>query len=119
MPKTPVSQHQKTAPGPPSEIAVATPMIFPVPMVAARATIRAPNWLTSPPDFLSELNDIFIAVNVFRCTKPVRKVRNKCVPKSKIIMGKPHKKELKLAKKSSTRTGFERRTTQLLYQHCP
>src|SRR5699024_10480358 len=48
MPNTPVSQHQSTAPGPPSAMAVPTPMIFPVPMVDASAVARAPNWLTSP-----------------------------------------------------------------------
>ena len=35
MPSSPVSQHQNTAPGPPSAIAVDTPIIFPVPSVAA------------------------------------------------------------------------------------
>ena len=43
MPNTPVSQHQNTAPGPPNATAVATPIIFPVPIVAARAVARAPN----------------------------------------------------------------------------
>ena len=37
IPKTPVIQHHNTAPGPPSDTAVATPIIFPVPIVAARA----------------------------------------------------------------------------------
>ena len=48
MPKTPVSQSQRTAPGPPAAIAVATPTILPVPIVAASAVVRAPNWLMSP-----------------------------------------------------------------------
>ena len=43
IPKTPVNQHQKTAPGPPNAIAVATPMILPVPIVAARAVASAAN----------------------------------------------------------------------------
>ena len=43
MPKTPVSQHQNTAPGPPNATAVATPMMFPVPMVAASEVASAPN----------------------------------------------------------------------------
>src|SRR5665648_1288594 len=42
-PNTPVSQHHSTAPGPPSATAVATPTIFPVPMVDASAVARAPN----------------------------------------------------------------------------
>ena len=48
MPKIPVSQHHKTAPGPPNAIAVATPMMLPVPIVAARAVAKAPNCETSP-----------------------------------------------------------------------
>ena len=43
MPNTPVSQHHNTAPGPPNATAVATPMILPVPMVAANAVANAPN----------------------------------------------------------------------------
>lgn len=42
IPKTPVSQHQNTAPGPPNATAVATPMIFPVPIAAAREVASAP-----------------------------------------------------------------------------
>ena len=43
IPNTPVIQIQNTAPGPPRETAVATPTIFPVPIVAAREVISAPN----------------------------------------------------------------------------
>ena len=43
MPNTPVNQHHNTAPGPPSAIAVATPTILPVPIVAAHAVDNAPN----------------------------------------------------------------------------
>ena len=57
MPKTPVSQHQRTAPGPPRPTAVATPTMFPVPMVAASAVARAPNWLTSPLPYSSFWTD--------------------------------------------------------------
>ena len=39
------------APGPPKTIAVATPAIFPVPMVAARAVAREPKDETSPAPF--------------------------------------------------------------------
>src|SRR5213075_3114363 len=48
IPKTPVSHIQSTAPGPPAAMAVATPTMFPVPMVAANAVVNAPNWLMSP-----------------------------------------------------------------------
>ena len=45
IPNTPASQHQNTAPGPPRNTAVPTPMMLPVPMVDARAVVRAWNWL--------------------------------------------------------------------------
>ncbi len=66
MPKSPVSQHHSTAPGPPRETAVATPIMFPVPIVAARDVVNAPNWLTSPSAFLSFLNDMPIALKMYR-----------------------------------------------------
>ena len=44
MPKIAIIHIQKIAPGPPSTIAVATPTMFPVPMVAARAVQRLWNW---------------------------------------------------------------------------
>ncbi len=69
MPKTPVSQHHNTAPGPPNEIAVATPMMLPVPMVAARAVAKAPNCDTSPVAPLSWLTDSRMAVKILRCGK--------------------------------------------------
>ena len=40
------------APGPPETMAVATPTMFPVPMVAARAVVRAENGDTSPSPLL-------------------------------------------------------------------
>jgi len=42
MPKTPVSQIQRTAPGPPRATAVDTPTMLPAPIVAASAVIKAP-----------------------------------------------------------------------------
>ncbi len=41
IPTIPVTHIQKTAPGPPSVIAVATPTMLPIPTVAAKAVIRA------------------------------------------------------------------------------
>ena len=64
MPNTPVSQHQSTAPGPPRVMAVATPTMLPVPMVAARAVARAPNWLTSPCSVLSLVTESLMALNI-------------------------------------------------------
>ena len=57
---------QSTAPGPPSDTAVATPMMLPVPMVAANEVARAANWLTSPLESLSFFTEIFSAVHIFR-----------------------------------------------------
>lgn len=41
MPRIPVIQHQKIAPGPPSATAVETPMMLPVPSVAASVVASA------------------------------------------------------------------------------
>ena len=51
IPKIPVSQHQKMAPGPPKATAVETPIMFPVPKVAASVVERAAKGDT--PDFLA------------------------------------------------------------------
>lgn len=67
MPNKPVSQHQSTAPGPPRATAVATPIMFPVPIVAAKAVARAPNCDTSPSACSSFLTESFMAVNILRC----------------------------------------------------
>jgi len=48
IPNTPVSHIHRTAPGPPRAMAVATPTIFPVPIVAASAVVSAPKCPTSP-----------------------------------------------------------------------
>ena len=48
MPKKAATSIQKSAPGPPVPIAVATPTMLPVPIVAERAVQSAPNELTSP-----------------------------------------------------------------------
>lgn len=48
MPKNAASHIQKRAPGPPAQIAVATPTMLPVPMVAESAVQSAPKLETSP-----------------------------------------------------------------------
>ena len=48
MPKKAMIHIQKMAPGPPDTMAVATPTMLPVPMVAARAVVNAENGETSP-----------------------------------------------------------------------
>ena len=94
MPNTPVSQHQSTAPGPPRAMAVPTPMIFPVPMVEARAVVRAANWLISPWESGSLVTDRRMPVKVLRWINPVRKVRKRWVPKRRPIMGMPQRQLL-------------------------
>ena len=90
MPNTPVSQHHSTAPGPPKLTAVATPMMLPVPMVAANEVANAPNWLTSPVASLSFFTVSLMAVQILRCGNLSRMVKNIWVPSNKIIMGHPH-----------------------------
>ena len=65
-------------------------MIFPVPIVEARAVVRAPNWLTSPSESVSLVTDRRMAVPIFRWITPVRIVIKICVPRSKMIIHQPH-----------------------------
>ena len=48
MPNTPDTHSQKRAPGPPMEMAVATPAMLPTPTVEARAVATAWNGVTLP-----------------------------------------------------------------------
>ena len=48
IPTRPVIHIQKSAPGPPAAIAVATPTMLPVPTVAASAVMSAWKWVMSP-----------------------------------------------------------------------
>ena len=91
IPKTPVNQIQRTAPGPPSAMAVPTPMMFAVPTVEARAVVSAPNCETSPGASGSLVTESFMALKMSFCTKPVLKVIKRCVPSKRIICGQPHK----------------------------
>ena len=90
MPNTPVSHIHSTAPGPPARIAVATPTMLPVPMVADSAVHSAPNWLMSPGASGSFVTDSLMAVGSLRWMKPVRNVRNRCDPRRITIIGGPH-----------------------------
>ena len=65
IPSRPVNHIQNTAPGPPMPIAVATPTILPVPMVAASAVASAPKPDTSPLASESGVTESLIAVMVF------------------------------------------------------
>jgi len=53
MPTRAVIHIQNTAPGPPSAMAVATPAMLPVPMVAARAVVSAWKGVIWPSSSLS------------------------------------------------------------------
>ena len=90
MPKIPVSQHQKTAPGPPREIAVATPIILPVPMVAAKEVASAWNWLTSPEELWSFFTESAIDLKMRICGNRNLTVKKMWVPRRRIIIGHPH-----------------------------
>ena len=94
MPNTPVSQHQSTAPGPPRAMAVDTPMMLPVPMVAASAVASAPNWLISPwlPSSGERLSRM--ALGMWRCTSRSRAVKNRWAPNSMTSIGTPQIKLL-------------------------
>ncbi len=50
-----VTTIQNNAPGPPKAIAVATPTMFPVPMVAASSVVREESADTWPEDFFPDL----------------------------------------------------------------
>ena len=62
IPKAAEIHIQTSAPGPPATIAVATPTMLPVPIVAARAVIRAAKGETSPsPPSLSVRDSLLIS----------------------------------------------------------
>ena len=71
MPNTPVIHIQNTAPGPPARMAVPTPTMLPVPMVADSAVHSAPNWLMSPGASGSFVTDSLMAVGSLRWMKRV------------------------------------------------
>ncbi len=56
---------QKTAPGPPAQIAVATPMMLPVPRHAASAEVSAENW-----DIVPSLVLFFLFLNAEMTVEP-------------------------------------------------
>ena len=95
MPKRAESHIQTKAPGPPDTMAVATPTIFPVPMVAARAVVRAEKDEISPgplPDCLASFPRlVFSAKKRLRGPRNrVRMDRNRPVPISKTSITGPH-----------------------------
>ena len=96
-PKAAEIHIQTSAPGPPRDMAVATPTIFPVPIVAARAVIKAEKGDISPvPLFLvlaSLLNTLFKAYPKLRHVKnPILIVKKIPVPTKSINITGPQTK---------------------------
>ncbi len=96
MPKSAVNHIQNNAPGPPSVIAVATPAILPVPMVALSEVINARNGGISPSP--CPLNPPSSKRNAnasrFQVRKPKPMVRKTPVPNNSTCMGTPHAQAL-------------------------
>lgn len=84
MPRIPVSQHHRTAPGPPSATAVDMPMIFPVPSVAARVVMSAekpliPFW-EAALDVSFGLDEVFDVFFVLEEILAVSGVKQRWIP---------------------------------------
>ena len=74
-PRIAVIHIQKIAPNPPRQIAVDTPMMFPVPTREAVDTINAPNEDTDFLSFGFSLTTLIDSPNRRTCKKPVRTVK--------------------------------------------
>ena len=88
---------QTNAPAPPETIAVATPTIFPVPIVAASAVVNAENGDTSPSPLLfvldSLLNVFLIAQGRFLQVKKLQRIVKRIpVPTRRTSITGPHTK---------------------------
>ncbi|AZQ13262.1 hypothetical protein STH12_04236 [Shewanella khirikhana] len=100
IPTSAVHHIQNSAPGPPTKIAVATPAMLPVPMVAESEVIRALKGLTSPltslplPGVLPDHSKRKPLPNlrIGRSLRP--KDRYKPTPRIMTSMGMPHTKPL-------------------------
>ena len=93
MPKKAASHIHRMAPGPPALMAVATPTMFPVPTVAARAVHRALKESMSPSPLFSALKISFRERGRWRtCRNPSRKLRKIPVPTSSTRSGGPQTK---------------------------
>src|SRR5688500_2085724 len=111
MPSSPDTHSQKSAPGPPSVIAVATPAMFPTPTVDASAVATAWNGVTLPAPAVrsrSLPSTSPSAVPMCRnCTPPVTNSSRTPVPMSSTSIGGPHtipfSQLLAFVKVSSTR----------------
>ena len=93
---------QNTLPGPPIDIAPATPAIFPVPTVAASAVVAAWKGESAPSAislFLKILPTVVFIIypNFLICKNPVLILKNMPTPIRAIIAGTPHMNPLKAA----------------------
>ena len=91
MPKMPVIQHQNSAPGPPTATAVETPMIFPVPSVAARVVASAAKPEGPEPSSLSGVTDSRMAFSVSFCGNRSRMVKYRWEPARRKRRGSPQR----------------------------
>ena len=92
MPNNAASHIQKSAPGPPNAIAVATPTILPVPIVADKAVHNALKLESSPPSSFSDFRKIDLSAN-FSCENCTpRKIIVRKIPVTRIrtMSGTPH-----------------------------
>ena len=104
-----LSSIQTNAPGPPAVRAAATPTMFPVPMVAERAVIRAEKGLT-PPLFAfrdSRERARRRAFPIFRMGRNrVRRVRKTPVPSSSAMVPPPQRSPRRVKSNSMTKPPF-------------
>ena len=100
IPKNAATSIQKSAPGPPVVIAVATPTMFPVPIVAESAVHSAPNADTSPWCPCPVWNMYRKALTMFRMCRNLS-ITDSNMPVARIatMSGTPH---MRLAALSAT-----------------
>ena len=72
---TAITHIQKTEPGPPRQIAVETPRIFPVPTRDAVETMSAWKGETAPSFCGFSITRRILSQNIRNCTKPVLQVK--------------------------------------------
>ena len=92
---------QNKAPGPPATIAVATPTILPVPMVADNAVHSAAKLDTSPssPDFSLAIKCLIAWGSFVICKKRSLAVRKRPVARMRTIRGMPQTKSSTVVRK--------------------
>ena len=104
MPKKAETHILTRAPGPPETIAVATPLMLPVPTVLARAVqaARKPETVPSPSPFAPILAKVFLKLKaIFHWyRKENRMLKMMPTPTSRIVIQVPHIKSSIMYKKS-------------------